>query len=836
MSSVTIVIDALGDNHVVSNWAYDLDIWMNKKTNIGVCEFVLDNTGDVWGDDFEPNDTIAISINGVLMFTGFVDNVTPLLEKTGVLTNKITVRGRDSGRYLTDYYYTEDFSSTRAGAVIDDILAGVGDPLLYTDPGGTPFIKYNSQRGKLVDSFKDISDLSGYDFYIDTTGRVQFFDAGTVASGVALKTVAAAADNNILSLEESEEIGYDIKNYIELHGGSLKDHWTEGNSADWTDLLGGATAFADETTVTIYGASSIKVTAADGDETFGLDFSAGKYSQGTSIDMSQFAQNKVLFRHDDASTGDYTLRPYLKDGSGNEVLFTRNKSGEGSKGYTENISSTVDQWKTMSYPTGKHTDNAVVAIQTSGRWFGDTAFDWDDVEDIGFQLITTVGMSIIYIEGWYMPAIEVKSIDQNAASIAAYGTRMYSEFRKDLKSQIELDAESAKILAYKKDPLKKFKATASGQTGTKYAAQTATIQAPDYGLAGATTYVIQTLHHILHNDTNTRGWDYVTKYELALSDVDSTRVIADDNPLEAQMLKLARENRGFKGSVTDDEYYLGDIITGITPQITEGTAFPTDQNDGDLFYLSSDLPGGYYIGNYRYSEDAADWIRVGDRSLDGIEDGELYGHVLSSRRHEIYFNTQHVKYEGESLDGMYVLVDGAGSLIETPADIELTTGAVNNDDVIIASDGGIYTFSPSVDDHPVAFNTRVMWETASTNMDCYLMVSANTGAQDGAFGWLVNGGDSGNLARFYTKNGTWWTSRSFTPVRHIWYRLGAFYDPNNSRIVYQLGLASTYYKTVTGVDFDDINPCWMQITTTNGKAIKMHIQYWASTLDWTDIS
>ena len=564
MTYVTVVIGA----HTVSNNVIDADIWMNKKTSIGVCELLIDNTADVWGDDFEPNDALLVSINGVLMFSGTVDNVVPYLDKKGVLSNYITVKGRDGGRRLTDLYYTEDFVSTRSGVIIDTILAGVGDPLLFTDPGGTPFVKYNSQRSKLVDSFKDLCDLSGWDMYIDTTGRIQFFDAGTVSSTVALKSMVGGAVNNLLSFEEYEEIGYDIKNLIEIVGGSVKDHWTDGGAAQWTDLLGGGSTITNETTVYIYGSESIKVVAADNDETFGLDFSTGAapyylYSQGGSIDMSKFAQNKVVFRHKDDSVGNYSFLPYLKDGSGNEIVFTRNASGQGKDGYTTNITTTVDKWRSLAYQTGEHVSNEVVAIPQNGRWSGDVAFDWSDVEDIGFNLTTSDDMDTIYIDAWYMPAIEAKSIVTNAASVAAYDTRMYTEFRKDLKSQTALDAESAKILAYRKDPLQKFKATASGQVLTKYAAQTVTVESDSYNVDA--TYVIQTLHHILHNNTNVRGWDFVTKYELALSDVDSTRVINDDDPMQALLLKLARENRGYKGSLSDDEAFLGDIMTGYTP-------------------------------------------------------------------------------------------------------------------------------------------------------------------------------------------------------------------------------------------------------------------------------
>ena len=613
MTNVTVVIGG----HTVSNSVIDVDIWMNKKTCVGTCELVLDNTADVWGDDFEPNDAIAISINGALMFTGYVDNVVPFLEKTGVSTNKIKVKGKDNGRKLVDYYHTDTPPRIKeeAGVIVDEVLASLGDPLLYTDPTGTPEIQYTFRRTKLVDGFKDICDLSGWDMYIDTTGRIQFFLAGSVSSTVALKSVVDDAANNMISFEEYEEIGADIKNRIEIHAGSLLDHYTDGNSADWDDVDGGAATFADETTAVYRGSASIDVILNDAHETVGLDFTTDGgdlYSQGGSVDLSALAQCKVVFRPYTVN-GAYDFRPYFKDGSGNEIWYTRNSSGQGSKGYTESIDSTLDQWRTVSYPIGKHVSNTVTAIQTNAGWYGDVGFDWGDVEVAGFLINPLVTMTGIYIDSWAIPTLEVKSIVTDAASVAAYGTRMYSEFRKDLKNQGLLDEEAAKTLRLRKDPLQKFKAVAKGQVLTKYAAQTVTVQAPTSGIAGATTYVIQALHHILHNDTLTRGWDYVTTYELSFTDVDSNRVIATDNPLEAQLLKLARENRGFQGATTDDEAFLGDIMTGFTPQITTGATFPTDMNIGDEFFLTADLTVGaseyYGPALYRYDETALDWLR-----------------------------------------------------------------------------------------------------------------------------------------------------------------------------------------------------------------------------------
>jgi len=630
--------------HVVSNYVKDTDINKNKNTGIGSCTLVLNNDADAWGGTFTPNDAVNVSINGALMFVGFVDDVVPYMDKRGVLTNELTVKCRDHGRYLTDYHNTAKYEYQESGAIIDKILAAVGDPLLYTDPTGTPSTKYECQRTYLSDSIIDIAQIVGWDFYIDTNGRLQYFLTGSVDSGVDLLSVAGEPTNNLLSFEEYENIGTDIKNIVEIHAGSTKDHWTEGGSADWTTLIGAGSTITDETTVFIYGVSSIKFVSADTEEVVGLNFTTGAapdylYSQGGSIDMSSFCQATVAFIPEALSTGSYSFNPTLIDTGGNVIYFTRNQEGQSSKGFTQQIDASVFTWHLLSFPIGEHTGNEIQVNPKSGYWYGDVAFDWTVVAKIGFRLVSSnaATMDTVYIDALYIPNVEAKSITRNAVSIAAYGTRMISEYRKELHSQIELDSASAKRLRYYKDPVQKFKAVAIGQTGTKYASQAVDVQAPSYGIAALTDYIIASLHHKLHYNVDVRGWDYITEYDLVASDTDAARIIYTDNPMEKWLQELRKQNRGFKGSQTDDESYYGDWMTGTTPQVNTGAAFPTDVNNGDLYFLTTDYnDGNQYYGPalYKYVEATTTWIRdpmVMYRAAQPPGGGEMTG--------DIYYNT-----------------------------------------------------------------------------------------------------------------------------------------------------------------------------------------------------
>ena len=148
---ISTVAVSIGGN-VVDDDVIDVDIWYTKSSGIASCSLVINNLADKYGATFNVNDDISIIIDdGVpgVMFVGFVDTVKPYLGRTGVLTNKLMVTGRNHGRYLVDYYHTTNYKYQESGVTIDEILLDLGDPLTYVDPVGTPSVKYNCIRTKL---------------------------------------------------------------------------------------------------------------------------------------------------------------------------------------------------------------------------------------------------------------------------------------------------------------------------------------------------------------------------------------------------------------------------------------------------------------------------------------------------------------------------------------------------------------------------------------------------------------------------------------------------------------------------------------------------------------
>ena len=671
---MTTVIVNIG-GHVVSDDVIDVDTWGNKLTQIGTCTIVIDNTADQWGDDFEPNNAIAITIGGVQTWAGFVDDVIPSLGTKGVNVNQITVKGRDYGRYLTDFQYTKKYTTQASASIIQDIITNSGCGLGYNGVGVPALgVKYGCQRTKIGTSFNDVSALAGGDYYIDVAGTLQYFTAGASDSGVNLISIVGDPTNNLLSFTEYEEIGFDIKNVMDIHCGSVKDHWTDDTAASWGNLAG-VTVITDDTNIFTQGVASLKMVAGSNDVTFGLDFTGDLHGY-TVIDMTRFGQAKVVFipaQYKNGTTtrqtGDFDVRPVLYDVNGAIIKFTRQSSNQGSKGFTENHDGYFYKWKTLSFPIGLNSGTVVQSASKSGWWHytnrvtvtragaytsaallddngagqgtitadggtpfsglfvgeiielencenaandGEyviysvtdtvitltsvlsttnaddttidivTEFDWSKVVKLGFQFTTAAGMDTLYLDALYLPSVEALcSTTEGAASIAAYGRRTLSEYRKQLRSQKEIDDYAAKLLAFRENPIQKFKAVASGQTGTKYVSQIVDVRAPTHGIAALTPYIIVSLHHSLHQNKNTRGYDYTTTYDLVAEDTSPNRVLQSSNYFQAYLLQQAQDAYNQQGAITDDEYWLGDIETGITPQLTSGGVAPTDANEGD---------------------------------------------------------------------------------------------------------------------------------------------------------------------------------------------------------------------------------------------------------------
>lgn len=560
-TQLTIEIDGIPVGHD----AIGADIWRDALNGIGRWEVILNNQGHKWGSTFTPDDSFLIRINGVLMMMGYVDDVHPYLETKGVYPERIKLMGRDYGMDLAQLYLTQEFANQRADDIVAAALVATGSEITYVSPSALPpSTNYEFDRTYLADGIRDLAKLWNYDFYVEDTlplRRLHFFgiaDAvlpvalpGSENTGVALQSVAGAA-NNILRLEIGETLGFAIKNYVEAHAGPLKDHWTDMNSAAYT--AGANNLLSDETTLFLYGKGAImtEIITAPAPLQCELIFGGPLYEYVT-LDLSKQGTGRfaaypritgTLFKH---------TRIRLEDNAGNVIEYYRNTGPI----HNRTDSTLNNRWRWIIFPYGEDTEIKAAGTYNSDFWqYVGVAvtFDWSNVEHIRFlsdpNFNQPVGNFMI-IDGLELSDIEVRSISQNVTEPP--GQRMIDIYRPDIKSQVELDAFAGDELLKYIVAIEKVNATTIGETGTPYAAQGVTVQAPSSGIAAATPYRIFKLHHVIRlspTENMIPAYDYTTEYELVkhilvsgTQVVDPTRFAQSETPTESRFRQIREQQR-----------------------------------------------------------------------------------------------------------------------------------------------------------------------------------------------------------------------------------------------------------------------------------------------------
>lgn len=627
MTTVAVVID----EDTVSADVLELDIW-GRDLSVGRWRVVLKNLADTWGGDFHSNDPVTLTINATDMMKGYLDDSKDDLDDRGVYTNKMVVDGRDYGRDLARLKHTYDCLDTKADDVFDALLAAKGSEITFTSPSTAPVVNFDRSRTYLIDWLRAIAKRVNYSAYVDITKALHFFALGAVAeeSGIALTSIAAAVDNNILHLLKGEEIGVSIANKVELTAGSLWDHYSDANAKPSAIITGaytecaidvdngasqgiltadGGTPFnifsageeiiisnsengnegrytieavadtvlitdgiiaggdnaddetiivspwgnwipgedcnvANETTILYVGTSSVKffnTVAAMPQIT--LDFTDTLYSYST-LDLSKAEEISFYIYHNNAGET-VVIKPQLEDNAGKIIEFYRGIEqgvGTSEQGVTVNIP--ANRWHKIRMPSGENVILSTGPVYNN-RWYnlGAPGFDWSNVVKITFKAVqrnplpppTDIDLAAtsLYLDNLTIPGVEVIALDEDATSIAAYGSSEWWEPRYDIKSVIELEVIAAKELANRKDPLQTIKVIAKGQIGLKYPGQSVTVQAPGHGLAAATKYRIVTLHHQVRVNPIIKGEDFITTLDLVKHTINPTQVI---DPLRHELV------------------------------------------------------------------------------------------------------------------------------------------------------------------------------------------------------------------------------------------------------------------------------------------------------------
>jgi len=569
MTSITFTVDHGAGPVAYSDYVLEADIWRDTQTGVGRWQVLMDPQVNYWPTLYNVDEAASISINGVLMMNGYVDDVKPYLDSRGYHTDLWLLNGRDLGLDLAQYFYKKlsmggarsDYVNTLSGNIIRDVI----NNMRATFGGGNPEINPPAAgignnidfdwlpRMSLADGVKEIALLDNHDFYVDdATTNFTYFPVGSVASGVTLIDFAASTTNNILELEVGEQLGLELKNYIEPFAGSLYDHYTELNGTDnaatgWNS--GNATCTVGNNTGGGYGPAGFEwlngrnavycersIAPAGNRIEMYLDFAAltTGYNQGGSVDLSDSSYIRYLAIQEDTDAGGAlgnNVSVGLQDTGGNVIYYARWQANPPNKyGFTADL--TNNKWYEITCHIGY--DTQIQGVLTTDYWYfdvGGAPFNWSAVDRIWFSTLqVSPNPSWFVVDGLHIPTVDVSALAQDAASIAAYGYRMRAVDRRDIVSQFELQDYADDYLAKHKDPLESIRCTASGQTGTPYAGETVEVVAPDLGVGGpnigdTVTYRILKLHHqVVRNsrESTQEGYNFLTTYDLAKNEVDGS--------------------------------------------------------------------------------------------------------------------------------------------------------------------------------------------------------------------------------------------------------------------------------------------------------------------------
>jgi hypothetical protein len=554
MTTVTFTVD--GTDY--STYVIRAETWRESLTGIGRWEVELDPFPNFYGGAFNFDDVVSISIDGVLMMEGYLDDAVPFLAEGGVWKDHILLSGRDYGIDLALLYYSQNYENDRADWIVQNALAGVGSEITFASPNAAPLINYEFDRTFMADGIRDLAQNVGYDFYVENAkvagnAIMQFFAVGAAAQHTVVDLISDANNvgNNILGWRIGEVIGGDVANRVEAIAGPLKDHWTDLNSTAYTPIFG--CTVTDNTVIFLYGKGAIHVeVVGPGPAVIQAGLTFPRYSQ-TVLDLSERAIGRFA-AYPSTTAANRITRIRLYDTNGDAIEFYRNTG----KTYERtDFLGGNQRWRFIPFSYGEGTEiDWTGPGTTSDAWnaIGGTiitqTFNWSQVNQIQFNDSSAIPRPIgdlIIFDGLDLPTAEVISVATDPAPLG--GTRMLPVYRPDIRSQVELDAFSAWKVARTQDPLESLLITAIGQTGTPYASQSLDVRIRNY-IPNLTPYRISEVHHsvVLNSDESMEpGYTFLTEYNLVRNLLTSggTQLVTPDIVTSTRSPAQARDRRAW---------------------------------------------------------------------------------------------------------------------------------------------------------------------------------------------------------------------------------------------------------------------------------------------------
>ena len=445
-----------------------VDIWKKGTDGVGAFKVTLKNPNNEWVGQFLADDPISIAIANVIFLKGYLDKGFPKSEdKASILEQTYQLIGRDYGQDLHNKLVDKSgkwmYKKQPADDIVDDMLSKANAEITFTSPHTAPQMAYTDAGSEhLSEAFSKIMEEIDYNFHVDVNKAFNMFLIGSVDSGITLKCVADAADNNILDLKRTEFDSYELRNYIIAKSGNIKDGWTDGNAVDFAKETNNVVT--DEFIIVHDGPSSIKCSRGTASKCkLALWFPKYSYDE---LPFDLFGTETLTVWLYVIPTGELMPSVYIQltDSNGKRIRRYWLASQDPS-------SFKKETWIQCTVPFGTEVRIRDYGSGKKLNWWvhqdSSNTFDWK-ITKLEFYAEMIFGgdgqVTSFIIDGLTLP-FPMVSYRQDGPSQGLYKMRQVSTPAKNVRTQAELDVFAESELAKRKDPYGEITIIAKGLAG-----------------------------------------------------------------------------------------------------------------------------------------------------------------------------------------------------------------------------------------------------------------------------------------------------------------------------------------------------------------------------------
>jgi hypothetical protein len=506
----------------IKEYAVDFNVKNSGILKTSECTLNLKNTSG----RYTGNGALTLGLNKLLRVradvrgtidTLFYGRIADLDTKNEKQKNEyLTITCRGMAQKLLNDSITREYLREQNESLYDKTMEQViNDFLAHPDTGEASGIglsvssgeittvkaKHNFDRESLLDAIKKICEYVGYTGYEDVVGSaiiLYLHSYGLYAANPAI-TIGQEADNlGNQVIKRSRSISIDeISNHICVHGGASlyypdSDRFTENGVAKGWWIAGAGCTVSDDATAKHLNLNSVKILAQPNVQiqaTLNLIPTFGASGLNTKIKRLTHLQFWLY-----------------RVGSGYEIMLTDTSNRHIT--YQTNAFELVSNppasnWRSEQVQIGQLLNNEYqnLRIDTAfwyGKWYGDTAFDWQHLANIAYRGGTRdIGTLTENIDGLcFTGDIQADPIKDptlaatDATSINLYGRRIMHYEDPALKDYAAIRPMADKVLASTKDPMTKLVVTVGAKTWVR-PNQYLAVNMPIYGISSQPYRIVE---------------------------------------------------------------------------------------------------------------------------------------------------------------------------------------------------------------------------------------------------------------------------------------------------------------------------------------------------------